>query len=1004
MKKLTSHLLIIVFGLVVGYFIWQSFYGDIKASHSLNWGPAQWITTPTPSPVGLFRKELFISNPVISGWIQVSASDTYDLIINGKSLATNIFYSSNVSGVYDIIKNLHTGKNTISLSVRRLSFPGSSQIVIKGAYTDTSGNEISFSSDSSWKVLDHEDVQGSFSWSSNRFNADAWPEAKAIKRAEPADSYPVDLSPYAITAPLNAFWIRHPSPFPEKANFRKDFKLPVRPKDAWIRIAADTEYALMVNGTKIADCPATMLLNIYDIKPLLRKGENTVEIALKNDLQRTYALYVDGEVRGKDFYFSILTDTTWKAYLPNRNHSFERPFVVGHYSSYNSINKAKVVRELILPFDYKVKRFWKGICVIGLSLLFTYCFIMILSRAMSHLSAWSAFDCFSIASFTLAPSLIILTCLFILQFDIRTDLSKLFNPHVIYVILLSTFFLQTIVAVSLRYYHIKELTTTPSILQYLTKYKRFLIAFSVLCLLMSGAYLRLDGLGSVSLNGDEIATVRYAQSIFDKGYPYITLGDFSKPATTYELLPYPIAASIGLFGVNSTSIRFPSALFGIATIFLIFWVGMRLINLPTGLLAASVYTFMPSTISLAQNARYMVSEQFFTLFCCLFYYKAIEKEEINKRAVYLAAVFFVLDYLTWEGTGYVLPSLLVATLFVKGHDFSWMKNWHLWLASIGASMMVLIQIANRTYWGIPFMFIGSGLSDNTFRLMFLTQYYNPFYYINNFLLTQSNIFHTLLIVAGFPVILWTKSLRYLLIIVFCVLFFFTNTFSLYATRYAAFIQPLLIILSSAVLIKFIEYISSLVKEYRVPILKGLRYSIAGMLPIILLVVNSHYILKLYRLSSNPVPMVNSSTIDVRSIVDERRDIYSVDFMDANLFIKENLREGDIVVTVYSHPTLFFAGKVDYFQETIIDTQILYMDDQDFSRLINKTVDIPTICTLAAFQSILNNHKRVWFADTSTDLFKILNDKEFIKYFMKTMKPVYENYKVSVYLWESGKRI
>ena len=269
MRKLTSHLLIVVFGLAVGYFIWQSFYGDIKASHSLNWEHAQWITTPTPSPVGLFRKDLFIANPVLSGWIQVSASDTYDLIINGELLAANTFYSSNVSGIYDITKHLHTGKNTISLAVRRLSFPGSSQIVVKGACMDTSGNEISFSSDSSWKVSNHEDVQGRFSWSSNRFNADAWPAAKAIKRAEPADSYPVDLSPDAITAPLNAFWIRHPSPFPEKANFRKDFKLPARPQDAWIRIAADTEYTLMVNGTKIADCPAIMPISIYDIKPLL---------------------------------------------------------------------------------------------------------------------------------------------------------------------------------------------------------------------------------------------------------------------------------------------------------------------------------------------------------------------------------------------------------------------------------------------------------------------------------------------------------------------------------------------------------------------------------------------------------------------------------------------------------------------------------------------------------------------------------------------------------------
>jgi hypothetical protein len=145
MRKLTSHLLIVVFGLIFGYFIWQSFYGDLTPSCSLNWGPAQWITTPTPSSVGHFRKELFVGNRILYSWIQISATDTYDLMINGELLVTNIFYSSNVSGVYDITNHLRTGKNIIALSVRRLSFPGSSQVIVKGAYTETSGNEIVFS-------------------------------------------------------------------------------------------------------------------------------------------------------------------------------------------------------------------------------------------------------------------------------------------------------------------------------------------------------------------------------------------------------------------------------------------------------------------------------------------------------------------------------------------------------------------------------------------------------------------------------------------------------------------------------------------------------------------------------------------------------------------------------------------------------------------------------------------------------------------------------------------
>jgi len=522
--------------------------------------------------------------------------------------------------------------------------------------------------------------------------------------------------------------------------------------------------------------------------------------------------------------------------------------------------------------------------------------------------------------------------------------------------------------------------------------------------LISGAYLRVHDLGYISLNGDEIGTLRFAQGILKKGYPYLTLGDIEKPATTYELLPYPVALSIGLLGTNPTSIRLPSALFGIGTIFLIFWVGMRLVNIPTGLLAAAIYTFMPSAINLAQNARYMIIEQFYALLCCYLYYKAIEKEEINKRAAYLASLFFALTYLSWEGSGYLLPSLLVATFLMKGRDFNWLKSWHLWLASIGASMVVLAQLTNRTYWGVPFMILGSGLSEATFKLMFLYQQYNPWYYLDNFLLTQSHIFHTLLLVIGLPIILLKKELKYLFTIFFCVFFLFSNTFSLYATRYAYFMQPLLIILSSSVLIKLAEYTSNVVQGYRVPILKGLRYGMLMMLPLILLAVNSNYVLKLYRLSSNPAPTENPLSSIARSIGEERRDIYPVDFRGANLFVKENLREGDVIVTVYSHPTLFYAGKVDYFEETIVDTQIVYLDNNDNPRLVNKTVDIPAITTQSAFQSFLSSHKRVWFVATSFNLFDYLNEKEFLAYFMGTMKPVHESYGTRVYLWENGKRI
>ena len=53
-------------------------------------------------------------------------------------------------------------------------------------------------------------------------------------------------------------------------------------------------------------------------------------------------------------------------------------------------------------------------------------------------------------------------------------------------------------------------------------------------------------------------------------------GQSTKTLTTYELLPYSVALSIGLFGSNDFAVRLPAAVFGTLAIFVIFYIGMQL--------------------------------------------------------------------------------------------------------------------------------------------------------------------------------------------------------------------------------------------------------------------------------------------------------------------------------------------------------------------------------------------------------------------------------------------
>jgi hypothetical protein len=1002
MKKIAPHMLIITLAMLYGFFAGQYFIYPSAPTHELSWGEAVWISTPSKGPVGMFMKELFIPGNMAEGWVEISAPDSYKLWVNGKEVVENTFYSSNVSGIHDITTYLTPGKNVIAVAVRRLSYPGESKLLVRGLYKDASGRGMEFLSGSGWKSLDREDFTGGISWQSPLFDVSSWKDALIMEKPTSGETYPVSYPPQAITSPLEAKWIRHPDPFAAQAIFKKDFILPQRPDYAWVRLATGTDYDLVINGKAAASGNALEKTDVYSIGSLLRKGQNSIAVIIKNPLKTAHSLYLDGEVSGRGFTFPIQTGPDWKAYLPG-NKDAKAPFEISTYQGYQLAKRAKRVAELSLPFNYKAGQFMMASGLTGLVLIALYAFVLLLSRAFSAAFRESREKFFRLVSFTFIFPLMVLFALFVLQFDIRVARTELFGPRVVCGVPFLLLCLQFLLLAGISLFKKATKKEFPSETRDYTVLKNRLALIAVIALVIIGACIRLGDLGHISLNGDEIGTVRFAQGILHKGYPYVTLGGINKPATTYELLPYPVALSITLFGPDDWAVRLPSALFGIANIAIIFILSRRLAGTGAGLLASAIYTFMPLEINLARNARYMVSEQFYAMMCCYSYYRAMEKEEIKARFVYLTGIFFLLCYFTWEGSGYLLPSLLTATFALKGRDFGWIKSWHLWLASVIVSIVVLIQLAYRTYWSVPFLIIGSGLSDATFKLMFLNQSYNPWYYLNEFLLSQDHIILSALALIGLPYIVKRREMRYILTILVSTIVFLSNTFSLYATRYIYFLQPLLIILASAVLLKFAELAWSAVEDAKGPVAKGLRYGVPALLSFILFMGTNDYILKPYRLSPNPAPVENPRNMALGAVMEERRNMYPVDFRGVNTYLKAHLQPGDAVMTVYTHPTLYYAGKADYFEETIVDTQVVFLDDNE-ARLANKTVDIPSITDLATFKLTLADHKRVWFVASSYELFNYLNERKFVDYFMGTMKPVYETYRARLYLWENGKRI
>lgn len=176
----------------------------------------------------------------------------------------------------------------------------------------------------------------------------------------------------------------------------------------------------------------------------------------------------------------------------------------------------------------------------------------------------------------------------------------------------------------------------------------------ILCLiLLWGTFLRVYSLGKESLHIQEILDVGYAAEPIAKTVQLsVSVGHFP---TTFIMMHYWIK----LFGKSEFSVRFPSLIFGVMSIYLIFLLGKKLFNEKVGLLASYLFAVSTFNIYHSQFARLYNMLLFFTLTSFLFFYEALEK---NKKLFWSAYAFFTLVSLLLSITA--LPIILCQLVFM----------------------------------------------------------------------------------------------------------------------------------------------------------------------------------------------------------------------------------------------------------------------------------------------------------------------------------------------------
>jgi hypothetical protein len=960
-------LIVAICGALVGHHFWRTLLSPLPKQYSVDFTGADWIETHAPN--GYFRKELFIPTEPTQAWIQIGATDAFDLYINGDPVASETFVSTVVTGVYDLTGLLTSGKNVVAVRVRRQSGPGAARLIGKGAYREASGRWREFVTDSSWKVSSYElQGPGMEPWHSKSMDSGRWQPAAVVKSGRtPLPMRPIDFDPRILQLEPAGSWI---SPLDDAAEalFTKRLSIRRHHQDAWIGIGSSGGYELSINGDWVVSHPVSdQRVTYYRITDRLKAGDNAVWVHAGSESGWT-GVWIEGAVVYSDGTFErFQSDHTWGAART----------VAGPVAE-------QYRKEILAGEPSGLVRYRSGLlgaaAVIGGSIILIGLW-RITAYRHARKTGRPPDDALSQEALLHLPVGVIILGLWILSYDVRLTADFPFRPWILLSLVAALGLLKVVPWIIER--GESESSGRP------IGAHAFMAPLALIVLLGFG--LRIGHLDRQSLTHDEVSMIKMARGILTAGYPHAVIGEINKPLTTYELIPYPIALSASIFGWTEWGVRLPSVLFGTATILLIGVIGSRLMNRETGLLSSAVYALLPWSIEWSRNAFYPQQTQMFALGTFGLFYLAVQTVPFDRRYLRWATAAFILTYLSWEGTGFILPALTVAVIGLHPRNFKWLMDGYLWRCIGIVVAVVVLQQVYRMLSTAPYLAVGAGLSQVGLPTpFFLDPQYDPYFYVTNFLWLENHGLLTLLAAAGIPFVGGHNALRYLILLLIVLVAGYTNLLSAQAGRYVYYLQPLLILSASGVLVSGLQAAREAGSGGGIA-RRSAVVSIWALIALVLLSTHS-YALKLYRLGSSPD----------RPIQMTRPGLQGTDYRSASEYVKAHWRPGDVVIPAIPHTFEHYTGlPSDYFLDTLLAQRVIYDTTHGVPVFSDRFSGSPVIRNLSELNDVLNRSGRVWIIAAPASVFEGSNDPAVIERITGQAKVMFESYEAKVYLWEGA---
>ena len=1069
MEQSSSHslrwpwVLVVACGLLLGYYVLQTYDTPLHRQYQLDFGKAQWIE-PAESfaPIAYFRKEVYLNALPKQAWIQIAASDNFGLIVNGHTVGNLGSEKTYETGIYDFKRALKVGTNVIAVSISRTSYPGTAQLLLSGQITESGGNVSTILSDQSWRVSNRKGiVPGSEEWDSVHVEDEVWPRAhlSELNRKAPPLRW-VDTDPRLLRLPVIGYWIMAENAA-RQAVFSTTIRADRSKQETWIQVASSGDLDLSVNGhiiTASTEIPVggkklphlataeptprevnkaggvinptqssspqkgnpfqTETLAAYDISYWIEKGQNVIVAA----------------VRSEHIPASFLAN----GYLVNKDNSISRfasnsAWRVGDRPGANSSAVQRTVQtgpDGVAPWGYLPQELARPLDRSGFATFFKSCLVVVLTLA-AVIGLWLVVSAIvsSVRREPLTASLsrdallhgpiaVGLLLLLLPNYDPRFPDGWSFQPQFVvgaFAVLLLVRLLYLAVDsrtpaatrsalakanAGARWESLKSasrnvVTTKLRLPQLFEIPFRQLLPYLLLILIMFlGLGLRYHNLGDMSFDHDEMGLVAKSKGIYKLGFPYTAFASEVRWITTYEAVPYPLALSGLFFGYSEWSMRLPACIMGTLSIGVIALMGRRLFDWRTGLFTALIYACMPLNIRWAQNAFYLSQCQLMTLVTCWFFYEAIRIRPFHRKFLTAAAVAFCCSYLSWEGTGFLLPAFGMGLLVVRWGQWWWLKEFHLYRCLFFMGAVVVAQYCSRLLAGVPYLNVGSGISNLTGpSLFFLAPGYQPMFYVNKLLLSENHVFFTLMILVGLPFCWKHLGFRYVIVLLTTLFILHTNFLAALSPRYCYYYQPFVLMGGIAAAVMLYDKVLAVALRSGNSLVARFAAHATGVALLALLFVQSNEsVLQEYELSSVP------DTPEMMT----RMNTYRYDYRGVAHYVTSHARPGDVIFPGIPHVFKFYAGfPGDYFLDTLYSSKVPYDPTLSEPKFADKFGELPVVRDVTELKEVVHRSGRAWIVFAPYATFEKFNSPAALDFIHEYSKIEFESYRVKVLLIEGA---